>query len=53
MNKPLRCFDHDHAKHKESGCNSDRDEYQNLLGVLLFPVFVEHAAHQRESAIFF
>ena len=21
--------------------------------VLLFPVFVEHAAHQRESAIFF
>ena len=30
--KPLRCFDHDHAKHKESGCNSDRDEYQNLLG---------------------
>ena len=36
--KPLRCFDHDHAKRKESGCNSDRDEYQKTIWLGCFPI---------------
>ena len=36
--KPLRCFDHDHAKHKESRSNRDREEYQKSTWLGRFPI---------------
>ena len=38
LTKLLRCFEHDHAEHKGSGCNSDREGYQKSTWLGCFPI---------------